>query len=160
MGYGGENSDGERTSALADMLDGGGRGTSGPRFEGGGIFSTIGNAMGGPGNTPFAGGGGSGGQNSIPNSPGTSFIADMTNGGGLGRQGDNFQGLGLLSTLLNMGTYPMRDSTSIGERLSALDEEDSAFFQQEYGGKSMRDLQQSSPETYNLLKQQYLADRY
>lgn len=160
MGYGGENSDGERTSALADMLDGGGRGTSGPRFEGGGIFSTIGNAMGGPGNTPFAGGGGSGGQNSIPNSPGTSFIADMTNGGGLGRQGDNFQGLGLLSTLLNMGTYPMRDSTSIGEGLSALDEEGSPFLDMEIGDRKMRDLRKVNPARYEILKQQYLAGRY
>jgi hypothetical protein len=160
MGYGGTNSDGETTSAWEDMRDGGGKGTSGPKFEGGGVLSMLGNAMGGPGNAPFAGGGGGGGQNSIPNAPGTSFMTDIRDGGGLGRQGDNFEGLGVLSMLMNMATYPMRDSTSIGERLSALDEDDSAFFQQEYGGKSMRDLQQSSPETYNLLKQQYLADRY
>ena len=160
MGYGGTNSDGETTSFLEDMRDGGGKGTSGARFEGGGIFSTLGNAMGGPGNTPFAGGGGSGGQNSIPNAPGTSFLTDIRNGGGLGRQGDNFQGLGLLSTLMNMATYPMRDSTSIGERLSALDEDDSEFQNVMVGDRSMRDLRQTNPARYNILKQQYLANRY
>ena len=160
MGYGGTNSDGETTSAWEDMRDGGGKGTSGARFEGGGIFSTLGNAMGGPGNTPFAGGGGSGGQNSIPNAPGTSFMTDIRNGGGLGRQGDNFEGLGLLSTLMNMATYPMRDSTSIGERLSALDEDDSEFQNVMVGDRSMRDLRQTNPARYNILKQQYLANRY
>ena len=34
---------------VRDMLDGGGRGQSGPRFEGGGLLSDIGNALGGPG---------------------------------------------------------------------------------------------------------------
>jgi len=32
-----------------DMFDGGGRGRSGDRFEGGGLLSVIGNALGGPG---------------------------------------------------------------------------------------------------------------
>jgi hypothetical protein len=34
---------------VRDMFDGGGRGQSGPRFEGGGLLSDIGNALGGPG---------------------------------------------------------------------------------------------------------------
>jgi len=46
---------GERVS---DMFDGGGRGRPGPRFEGGGIISDIGNAMGGPSSFGFGEGGG------------------------------------------------------------------------------------------------------
>lgn len=43
---------------VADMFDGGGRGRSGPQFEGGGVISRIGNALGGPGVIGFGGDGG------------------------------------------------------------------------------------------------------
>lgn len=54
--FGYTDAEGNRVSALRDMFDGGGRGRSGSRFEGGGIISSIGNAMGGP--AAFGGGGG------------------------------------------------------------------------------------------------------
>lgn len=57
--YGYTTESGERVSALRDRFNGGGPGRSGPRFEGGGIISDIGNAMGGP--SMFGGGGGDGG---------------------------------------------------------------------------------------------------
>ena len=56
--YGYTTESGERVSALRDMFDGGGPGRSGPRFEGGGIISDIGNAMGGPSMFGFGGEGG------------------------------------------------------------------------------------------------------
>lgn len=43
-------------TSLRDMFDGGGPGRSGARFEGGGVLSSIGNAMGGP--SSFGGGDG------------------------------------------------------------------------------------------------------
>lgn len=52
--FGYTDAEGNRVSALRDMFDGGGRGRSGSRFEGGGIISSIGNAMGGP--AAFGGG--------------------------------------------------------------------------------------------------------
>jgi hypothetical protein len=54
--YGYTTEGGERVSALRDMFNGGGPGRSGPTFQGGGILSDIGNAMGGP--SSFGGEGG------------------------------------------------------------------------------------------------------
>ena len=47
--FGYTDAEGNRVSALRDMFDGGGRGQRGDRFEGGGLLSDIGNALGGPG---------------------------------------------------------------------------------------------------------------
>ena len=44
MDYGYENEQGDRISALIDMINGGGAGRSGDTFEGGGILSLIANA--------------------------------------------------------------------------------------------------------------------
>jgi hypothetical protein len=87
---------------VRDMFDGGGRGQSGPRFEGGGLLSDIGNALGGPGGR--ARGQGFGYTDAAGNvvSPGI----DMINGGGRGRAGSQFEG-GLLSAVLNsLGVRP------------------------------------------------------
>lgn len=48
-------------TGLSDMFDGGGPGRSGAQFEGGGMISSIGNAMGGPSAFGFGGGDGGGG---------------------------------------------------------------------------------------------------
>lgn len=56
--FGYNDAEGNRVSALRDMFDGGGAGRSGPRFEGGGIISSLGNAMGGPASFGFGEGGG------------------------------------------------------------------------------------------------------
>ena len=45
MGYGYENEQGDRISALIDMINGGGPGRSGDTFEGGGILSLLANAV-------------------------------------------------------------------------------------------------------------------
>lgn len=45
MGYGYENEQGDRISALIDMINGGGAGRSGDTFEGGGILSLLANAV-------------------------------------------------------------------------------------------------------------------
>jgi hypothetical protein len=53
-------SEGNRSgyTSLRDMFDGGGPGRSGDRFEGGGMISSLGNAMGGPSMFGFNEGGG------------------------------------------------------------------------------------------------------
>ena len=56
--YGYNDAEGNRMSALRDMFDGGGPGRSGPTFQGGGIISSLGNAMGGPSAFGFGEGGG------------------------------------------------------------------------------------------------------
>ena len=56
--YGYNDAEGNRVSALRDMFNGGGPGQSGPTFQGGGIISDIGNAMGGPSMFGFNEGGG------------------------------------------------------------------------------------------------------
>lgn len=58
--YGYTTEGGERVSALRDMFNGGGPGQSGPTFQGGGILSAIGNALGGP--SMFGGGSDEGGN--------------------------------------------------------------------------------------------------
>ena len=56
--YGYNDAEGNRVSALRDMFNGGGPGQSGPTFQGGGIISDFGNAMGGPSAFGFGEGGG------------------------------------------------------------------------------------------------------
>jgi hypothetical protein len=56
--YGYNDAEGNRVSALRDMFNGGGPGQSGPTFQGGGIISSLGNAMGGPSAFGFGEGGG------------------------------------------------------------------------------------------------------
>lgn len=56
--FGYSDAEGNRVSALRDMFDGGGRGRSGPTFQGGGVISDLGNAMGGPASFGFGEGGG------------------------------------------------------------------------------------------------------
>lgn len=56
--YGYTTAGGDRVSALRDMFDGGGAGRPGSTFQGGGIISDIGNAMGGPSSFGFGEGGG------------------------------------------------------------------------------------------------------
>ena len=56
--YGYNDAEGNRVSALRDMFNGGGPGRSGPTFQGGGIISSLGNAMGGPSAFGFGEGGG------------------------------------------------------------------------------------------------------
>lgn len=161
-GYGGEGENkgvdlatGGPTSFWKDIRDGGGPGRSGPRFEGGGIISHIGNAFGGPGVVPFVAGDR---ENSrIPNQPGTSFGRDLINGGGIGYEGDNFEGLMIPSMIANLVTSPFRDNTSIGRMLTALDD-DEAFLSQPIGlgDATMRDLKGFNPAQYQAKKQQYL----
>lgn len=45
LGYGYENAQGDRVVSLRDMIDGGGKGRSGDKFEGGGILSLIANMV-------------------------------------------------------------------------------------------------------------------
>jgi len=56
--YGYNDAEGNRVSALRDRFNGGGPGQSGSTFQGGGVISDIGNAMGGPSSFGFAEGGG------------------------------------------------------------------------------------------------------
>lgn len=56
--YGYNDAEGNRVSALRDMFNGGGPGQSGSTFQGGGIISDFGNAMGGPSAFGFGQGGG------------------------------------------------------------------------------------------------------
>lgn len=55
--FGYNDAEGNRVSALRDMFDGGGRGRSGSTFQGGGVISSLGNAMGGPASFGFGEGG-------------------------------------------------------------------------------------------------------
>ena len=57
--YGYTDESGNRVSAMRDMFNGGGPGQSGTTFQGGGLLSDIGNALGGPG--AFSGGNDNGG---------------------------------------------------------------------------------------------------
>jgi len=129
--YGYTDAEGNRVSALRDMFNGGGAGQAGSQFQGGGILSSIGNALGGPGGGGFDPGraagsmiggmalgpvggllGGLIGQNmggyGYTDAMGNvvSPQMDMMDGGGRGTFGDTFQG-GLLSDILNaMGVRP------------------------------------------------------
>jgi hypothetical protein len=103
-GYGYNNAEGSRVGALRDMFDGGGRGQSGPRFEGGGMFSAAANAVARPSGSRERG------EPDMRTGVG-GFARDMIDGGGLGQSGPTFQGGmygGLLGSILNnAGVRPM-----------------------------------------------------
>lgn len=103
-GYGYNDASGNRVGALRDMFDGGGRGQSGPRFEGGGIFSAAGNAFMRPAGSRERG------EPDMRTGLG-GFARDMVDGGGFGQSGPTFEGGmygGLLGSILNSaGVRPM-----------------------------------------------------
>ena len=79
--------------SFADMFDGGGPGQSGDKFEGGGIISEIGNALGGPkifGNTFVDRGEAPGGGTRIKHEEPVGFLTDAFDGGGFGYRGNYF----------------------------------------------------------------------
>ena len=166
MGYGGENSDGEKTSFMTDIRDGGGRGTSGPTFVPdhrlgilGKLISGTGNMMGGPGGAPFTVGGE---DNRIPSPQGTSFGRDIIDGGGLGHKGDFNQGLPIASFWSNVLSSPFgRDNVTIGKMLQDL-EEDEEFLSKDAGFRdyTMQDLKFSDAKKFQRMKQQYLSDNF
>ena len=96
--------------SFADRFDGGGPGQSGEKFEGGGIISEIGNALGGPkifGNAFVSGDDAPGGGTRIKHSEPVSFFTDAFDGGGFGYSGDYFSD-GSYSILANiLGIRPM-----------------------------------------------------
>ena len=110
-GYGYNNADGNRVGALRDMFDGGGRGQSGARFEGGGMFSAAGNAVARPSGSR------SRGEQDMRTGVG-GFARDMVDGGGFGQSGPTFQGGmygGLLGSILNSaGVRPMGYQERLG----------------------------------------------
>lgn len=91
-------------TGLRDMFDGGGKGQSGPRFEGGGILSAAANAVARPSGSRERG------DPDMRTGIG-GFARDMFDGGGFGRTGPTFQGGpygGLFGGLLNAaGVRPM-----------------------------------------------------
>jgi hypothetical protein len=140
------------------MRDGGGKGKSGGKFEGGGILSAIGNALGGPG-APFTVGGE---NNRIPNPTGTSFGRDLINGGGLGHMGDFHRGLGPYSLLANMGGSLFgRDNVTIDKMLQDLEEDDD-FLSKLSGIRdyTMQDLKFLDADRFQQMKQQHLSDNF
>ena len=110
-GYGYNNAEGNRVGALRDMFDGGGRGQSGPRFEGGGIFSAAANAVARPSGSRDRG------EPDMRTGVG-GFARDMVDGGGFGQSGPTFQGGmygGLLGSILNRaGVRPMGYQERLG----------------------------------------------
>jgi hypothetical protein len=110
-GYGYNNAEGNRVGALRDMFDGGGRGQSGPRFEGGGIFSAAANAVARPSGSRDRG------EPDMRTGIG-GFARDMFDGGGFGQSGPTFQGGmygGLLGSILNRaGVRPMGYQERLG----------------------------------------------
>ena len=166
MGYGGTNSDGETTSFLTDMRDGGGRGQSGPTFIAdprlgilGQLISGTGNVMGGPGGAPFTVGGE---DNRIPSPKGTSFGRDIIDGGGLGHKGDFNQGLPIASFWSNVLSSPFgRDNVTIGKMLQDL-EDDDEFLDSFVGDTdtTMRKMRATVPARFQQLKQQYLSNNF
>ena len=166
MGYGGENSDGEKTSAWQDMRDGGGRGTSGPTFVAddrlgilGKLISGTGNAMGGPGGAPYTIGGE---DNRIPNPTGTSIGRDLINGGGLGHAGDFHQGMPLLSMFSNIAGSPFGSgNVTIGKMLQDLETDDD-FLNSLVGNTdtTMRTIKALAPARFQQLKQQHLSSNF
>jgi hypothetical protein len=166
MGYGGTNSDGETTSFLTDMRDGGGRGTSGPTFVAddrlgilGKLISGTGNTMGGPGGAPFTIGGE---DNRIPSPQGTSIGRDIIDGGGLGYAGDFHRGLPLISMFSNITGAPFgRDNVTIGKMLQDLETNDE--FLDSFVGDTdttMRKMRVLSPARFQQLKQQHLSKNF
>jgi len=110
-GYGYNNAEGNRVGALRDMFDGGGRGQSGPRFEGGGMFSAAANAVARPSGSRDRG------EPDMRTGVG-GFARDMVDGGGFGQSGPTFQGGmygGLLGSILNRaGARPMGYQERLG----------------------------------------------
>ena len=110
-GYGYNDASGNRVGALRDMFDGGGRGQSGPRFEGGGVFSAAGNAFMRPAGSRERG------DPDMRTGLG-GFARDMVDGGGFGQTGPTFQGGmygGLLGAILNRaGVRPMGYQERLG----------------------------------------------
>ena len=89
---------------FSDMFDGGGPGRSGDTFEGGGIISTIGNALGGPkifGNAFVDGDDAPGGGIRVKHSQSVPFFVDAFDGGGFGYAGNYFSD-GPYSILANL----------------------------------------------------------
>lgn len=89
----------DRYTGLRDMFDGGGKGQSGPRFEGGGILSAAANAVARPAGSRERG------DPDMRTGVG-GFARDMVDGGGFNRSGPTFQGGpfgGLFGALLNSG---------------------------------------------------------
>lgn len=70
-GYGYETAGRDRVTALRDMIDGGGKGRSGDKFEGGGILSLIANMVA----SPYGSGREPGGRS--PQAPAQSFRPQM-----------------------------------------------------------------------------------
>ena len=166
MGYGGENSAGETTSAWQDARDGGGRGTDGPTFVAddqlgilGKLISGFGNMMGGPGGAPFTIGGE---NNRIPSPPGTSLGRDTIDGGGMGHMGDNHQGMPMASFWSNVISAPFgRDNVTIGKMLQDLETDDD--FLNSFVGDTdttMRKMRALAPARFHQLKQQHLSNNY
>lgn len=95
--------------SFADMFDGGGPGQSGDKFEGGGILSEIGNALGGPkifGNAFVDRGEAPGGGARIKHEEPVGFLTDAFDGGGFGYRGNYFSD-GPYSMLANaIGVQP------------------------------------------------------
>jgi hypothetical protein len=95
---------GKEYISFADRFDGGGPGQSGVNFEGGGIISDIGNALGGPsifGNTFMRDGAAPGDRTRTAHTGKVPFWVDAQDGGGFGYSGDYFSG-GPYSNLLNI----------------------------------------------------------
>jgi hypothetical protein len=95
--------------SISDMFDGGGAGQSGDKFEGGGIISEIGNALGGPkifGNKFVDRGEAPGGGTRIKHEQPVGFLTDAFDGGGFGYSGNYFSD-GPYSMLANvLGVQP------------------------------------------------------
>ena len=110
-GYGYNDASSNRVGALRDMFDGGGRGQSGPRFEGGGMLSAAANAFARPSGSRDRG------EPDMRTGLG-GFARDMVDGGGFGQSGPTFQGGlygGLLGTILNQaGVRPMGYQERLG----------------------------------------------
>jgi len=101
----------DRYTGLRDMFDGGGKGQSGPRFEGGGILSAAANAVARPSGSRERG------DPDMRTGLG-GFARDMVDGGGFNRAGPTFQGGpfgGLLGSILNSaGVRPMGYQERLG----------------------------------------------
>jgi hypothetical protein len=95
--------------SFADMFDGGGAGQSGDKFEGGGIISEIGNALGGPkifGNKFVGRGEAPGGGTRTRHEQPVGLLTDAFDGGGFGYSGNYFSD-GPYSMLANvLGVQP------------------------------------------------------
>jgi len=91
-------------TSIKDMFDGGGKGQSGAKFEGGGILSAAANAVARPAGSRERG------EPDMRTGIG-GFARDAFNGGGWGRSGDTFKGGpygGAIGGLLNVaGVRPM-----------------------------------------------------